>query len=315
MEIGPFKLLVLDALSHAALIADGPSGEILTEIPLPRGFSAVALTVSTDFQTAYISLGSDDGTGSLRLLDLKSRTLDSSSPLIPYPAQFCLAPAGESVYLADRSGALYALALGTSSLAAWKKPAGAGRCAGLACDGEELYGAWETAAGGILAGFDRQGNSIAEHAIGGIPTNLIADRGQLFVPFTASAFSGEGVCFFSPKQNDGPCAVVALQCSRCCAVAKAYPIHVAVDRQGQVAYVACEDNATIGVIDLASARLLASIPLGRSVSRLTLLPDSRFAVGSSNMFADLCLVDLVNKRLLSFTATKREILSPLAIIK
>lgn len=314
METGPFKLLVIDALSHAVLLADGPSGEILTELPLPRGFSAVDLTVSTDFQAAYISLGSNDGTGSLRLLNLKSHTLDSSSPLIPYPANFCLAPAGETVYLADRSGALYALALSTSSLTAWNKPAGTGRCAGLVSDGEELYGVWESAVGGVLASFDRQGNIIAEHAIGGVPTNLILDRGRLFVPFTASAFSGEGVCFLTPKQNDGLCAVVTLQCSRCSAFAKAYPVHVAVDPAGKVAYVACEDNATIAVIDIASARVLDSIPLGRSVSRLTLLPDCRFAVASSNMFANLCLVDLVNKRPISFTATRREILSPLAVI-
>lgn len=315
METGPFKLLVIDALSHAALIADGPSGEILTELPLPRGYSAVDLAVSTDFRTACISLGRDDGTGSLRLLDLKSHTLDSSSPLIPYPAKVCLSPVGQTVYLADRAGALYALALGTCALTGWKKPHGAGACAGLACDGETVYGAWESASGGVLASYDPTGGITAEHAIGGIPTNLILDRGRLFIPFTATAFSGEGVCFLTPGQNDGPGAVVLLQCSRCSAVAKAYPIHVAVDPAKQVAYVSCEDNATIGVIDIAAARLLAGFSLGRSVSRLTLLPDRRFAVASSNMFADLCLVDLVNRRPFSFTATKRDILSPLAIIE
>jgi DNA-binding beta-propeller fold protein YncE len=313
LETGPFTLLAIDALSHAVLIVDGPSGEILTELPLPRGFSAIDLAVSADGSTAYISLGRDDGTGSLRLLDLKSHTLDSSSPLIPYPAKFCLAPIGQTVYLTDRSGALFAFALGTSSLTAWNKPPDAGLCAGLACDGEALYGVWENAGGGVLASFDRQGGRVAEHAIGGIPTNLILDRGLLFVPFTASAFSGEGICFLAPKQNDGPCAVVTFQCSRCSAVAKAYPVHVTVDPDKQVAYVACEDNATVAVVDIAGARLLASIPLGRSVSRLALLPDRRFAVASSNMFADLCLVDLVNKRPLSFTATKRELLAPLAV--
>jgi DNA-binding beta-propeller fold protein YncE len=316
VETVPFKLLVIDAVGHAVLCVDGPSGEILTELPLPRGCSAVDLAVCTDYQAAYISLANSDGTGSLRLLDLRALTLDSSSPLIPYPAKFCPAPARETVYLADRCGSLYAFALGTSTLTSWSKPAGSGSCAGLACDGELLYGAWETDFGGVIATFDRQGNMLTEYAIGGIPTNLILDhQGRLFIPYTASAFSGEGVCFFSPKQKDALCAVVTLQCSRCCIIGRAYPIHVAVDPEGQVAYVACEDNATIGVIDIAGARLIGSISLGRSVSRIHLLPDSRFAIASSNMFADLCLVDLVNKRPVSFTATKREILCPLAIIK
>lgn len=315
MEIGPFKLLMLDALSHATLIVDGPSGEILTELPLPKGFSAIDLAVDPFSQSAYISLGSEDGTGSLRMLNLKHLTLDSSSPLLPYPARFCLAPAAKTVYLADRCGVPYAFALGTSSLIAWKKPTGTGCCTGLACDCDQVYGVWESDCGGLLAIYDHLGNILAEKVLGGIPTNLILHKDTLLVPFTANAFSGEGVCLVSTNQNDGLGAVVTLQCSRCAALVKAYPSHVAVDPDQEVAYVSCEENTAIGVIDLAEGRLQASFPLGRSVSRLTLLPDRRFAIASSNMFTDLCLIDLVNRRPLSFTATRREILSPLAVIQ
>ncbi|MDR3561546.1 MAG: hypothetical protein P4N59_08950 [Negativicutes bacterium] len=317
MEIASFKLVSLDALSHSVLIIDGPSGEIVSELPLPPGFRPVDLAVHPVAQTVYIALAAQSGAGSLLLLNLNRRSLASAAPLIPHPAQFCLAPGIEQIYLADPTGSLYAFSLATSTLTVWDKPAGSGLCAGLASGRENLFGVWENAGGGTLAIYDHCGKILAEYPIGGIPTSLTLDQqGRPFVPFTANAFSGEGL-FFLPaiNQNDGRCAVVTIQCSCCCSVGRVYPTHVAVEPAGKLAYVACENNASIAVIDVDSARLSAIIPLGHSPSRLALLSDGKFAVASSNMFADLALIDLVNHRPLAFTSTSRELLSPLAVIE
>jgi len=89
---------------------------------------------------------------------------------------------------------------------------------------------------------------------------------------------------------------------------------VAVAPDGNTAYVVNEDSGSITVVDLSTTDITGHISIGRSISNLTILPDCRFAVATSNMFADLALIDLVNERLLSVTASTHEILSPIIIL-
>lgn len=313
MPLPSFALLLLDAAGHALLLADGPSGEILAELPLPPGFMAIDLVRGPHPGQAFIPLAGDGGTGLLCRLDLARRSLDALPLALPHPA--CLAPAadGLSVYLADPAGVLYVFDLGTGAGAAWEKPAGAQACTGLAAGPEEICGVWETDGGGLFAVYSPAGELVRTRRLGGIPTSLAAAPGGFVIPFAASPFSGEGVAVI-PRENAAPPAVITLQCSRCAAVRPSYPVHAAIAPDGQTAYIACEDSAAVVMVDLAAGLVSGSFVLGRSVSRLAVTADGRFAVATSNATADLCLIDLVNRRLLAITAGPREILSPLAII-
>jgi hypothetical protein len=253
------------------------------------------------------------GAGALCRLILGDFSLCRLPLALPPTAQFALAPDG-TAFFADISGGIHVADPAAQKLTAWGRPGTAARCVGLTSDAVALYSVWEHAAGGSLAVFDRNGRLTRESDIGGVPTGVTVDhRGRLYIPFTAGAGSGEGVLIQDAAQTGGETCVVAIRCSGCAATSRAYPIHVAVAPDGQTAYVCDEDAAAISIIDLGTMSLRPSIVLGRSISRLALLPGGYFAVATSNMFADLCLVDLVNGRLLAFTVNDREI-TQLAVI-
>lgn len=312
MDIAPFKLLLLDAAGHAVLVADGPSGKILAELPLPTGMSPVDLAAHPAAGIAFVALAGPGGSGALCRFTLARPALDRLPLALPHPARMALAPDGSMAFLADAAGSLYALALPSLTLKPWGRPDDCGPCAGLALQGERLWGVWESDAGGLLAAFAADGRQEGAYRLGGLPTNLACDLwGRLLVPFTASHFSGEGLLIV--EAQTGKSTLVPILCSRCAAGYTAFPVHAAV--RGDTAYVACEDSAAIAIIDLAAGKVSGTISLGHSISRLALLADGRFAVAASNATAELALIDLVNRRPLSFTASGREILSSFALIE
>lgn len=313
MPIPTFTLLLIDAAGHTVLIADGPSGEILAELPLPPACTPVDLAVTPNGGRAYLALATSTDSGALCGLVTGQRpTLESLPVVLPRPARLAVSPDGRAALIADPAGDLYSLDLSSLILTAWGRPPGSGACAGLAAGHREIYGAWETDGGGVIAAYSPDGRLVRLSRLGGIPTGLTAAGGRLLVPFTASPFSGEGLVVYD--QQSGAPTVLTIHCSRCAASAPASPIHAAAAADGGTVYLACEDSAGVIVIDLAVGDVSGFIPLGRSVSRLALVPGDRFAVAASNANADLCLIDLVNRRPLAITATKREILAPLAVI-
>ncbi len=311
MPLPPFALLLLDAAGPALLLADGPSGEILAELPLPSGYTAVDLVRGPG--RVFVPLAGQGGSGLLCQLDLSQRTADVLPLALPQPAQFASAADGLAAYLADPAGILYSYDLATATGAAWGKPAGARACAGLAAGKDEICGVWEADGGGLFAAYSPAGELVRTRRLGGVPTGLTTAPGGFVIPFAASLFSGEGIAVL-PRENAEPPAVINIQCSRCAAARPSYPVHAAVAPDGPTVYVACEDSAAVTVVDLAAGLVTGTVALGRSVSRLAVTADGRFAVASSNANADLCLIDLINRRLLAITASPREILSPLAII-
>jgi len=313
MDILPqHKLLLIDALAHTVLLVSNPKGEIIAEWPLPQGFSPVDIRVNHKLQQAYLTMAGSKGLGLLCTLDLSS--LSALSQLeIPHPAQFSLAPGSNNFILAAPDGNLY-LTQKNSAPLNWGKPEGANWCAGLATADSNLYGVWETTGGGILAVFDTDGQQLQKHFFGATPTNIIADDyGRLLIPFTANHFSGEGLILLSQHSIDNFSGTILSQCSRCATLAPVYPIHVVVSPDGARAYIANEESGSISIVNLETRKYIDAIPLGRSISRLALVPGGKFAIAASNMFANLSLVDLVNRRLVAFT-NDREILSPFAII-
>ncbi len=312
MPFPPFELLLLDAAGHALLRADGPSGRILAELPLPPGHAALGLILGPRPGQVLLSLAGPGGTGALCLIGLALRTVETLPLALPHPVHLAIAGDGLTVYLADPAGNLHAVDLAAAAVTAWGKPAGAMACAGLAAAREEICAVWESDGGGLAAAYAQAGTLLRTCRLGCVPTGLTAGAGNLIIPFTAGPFSGEGLIILSPD-GDAPPAVISIRCSRC-AAHPAYPVHAALAPDGQTVYVACEGSAAIAVADLAAGAFTDAIAVGRSLSRLALTADGRFAIATSNANADLCLVDLVNRRPLAFTASRREILSPLALI-
>lgn len=318
MEILPYQLLVLDNTTHALLLVDDPNGEIIAEMPYPAGYTPTELALAPDHKKVYIPAIGNNGNGALFIANLAQRSIYRLPIKLPQPIQFTLAPDGHWAYLADPNGTLYALDIPTMSLKSLGNPAKA-TCVGLATDQNAIYSVWEHRDQGSLAVFSRKGQFINEHTLPGIPTNItLAADGQIFIPFTTTNFTIEGImCFNRIMLDDNTPSVTTGQ--RCIypystSPSAAYPSHVAIWPEDHLAYVVNEENASITVIDSQTAAIIRHIEIGRSLSCLHILPGGQFGIATSHIFTDLSLIDLHKGCLLSTTATKRELLGYIAVI-
>ncbi len=307
--------MAVDATTHAVIIADGPSGEILTELSFAPDLTPTELAVTPDYKKAYLPCTSTTGKNSMLAVNLTSLSLYCLPLAIPYPAQFVLPEtSATTAYLAEPCGNLHRLDLTTMSIELLGAPAAKASCVGLAADAERIYTAWEHTAGGTVMEHGIDGAISWQYDIAGIPTNIILAGNRLIVPFTNTAFTGEGVALFNLSKKRSSPTVVTIQCSSCPSGLAAYPCHAAVTADNQTAYIVNEDGASIFVIDLETAQIIDRLTIGRSLSRLYLIPDSQLAIGTSNLFADLSLIDLAVGPLLAVTSTKRQLLSNIAIL-
>lgn len=295
------------------LIADGPSGEILQELPFAPELTPTELAVTPDYSKAYLPCAAATGKNQLLTVNLGSQALYSLPVNIPYPAQFHLAAAA-TAYLAEPNGSIYQLDLTAMSLKLLGTPAAKASCVGLTADAAIIYTAWEHLAGGTVLGLHPDGSIDWQYELAGIPTNIILAGRQLIVPFTNTAFTSEGVALFDLSKQCRSPAVVTIQCPSCPSGLAAYPCHAAVTADNQTAYIVNEDSASIFSIDLATAQIVDRLTIGRSLSRLYLLRDDPLAIGTSNLFADLSIIDLSTGSLLAVTNTKRQLLSTIALL-
>ena len=315
MEMAPFKLLAIDVSSHTLLLVDGPTGEVLSEMAYNIEFTPISLVITADFSKAYMPAVSSDGKGALFAVNLNSKSLYRLPIELPHPMQFALAPDSKTAYFAAPNGFIYALDTATLTLVTiGQSDADNFTCVGLVADNEKIYSAWESDTGGVVAVFDHSGKLIDELLIKGIPTNIVADKkGIVAVPFTSVGESGEGIVVFGGLRSGLP-ASLTIQCPACTKGHRAYPCYAAVAPDQRSVYIVNEDSSSVTVADLVNAVAVDCFSVGRSISALHILPDSRFALASSNMFGNLALIDLVNGRLLSFTESQREILSCIIIL-
>ena len=294
---------------------DGPSGEILTELPFSPDLSPTELTVTADYTKAFLPCANTSGKNEILTVNLLSRTLYSLPMAIPYPAQFILAETSQtSAYLAEACGTLHRFDLAAMSNQPLGAPAVKASCVGLAADAERIFAAWEHHAGGTIMELDINGNITWQNDIAGIPTNIILAGSRLIVPFTNTAFTGEGVALFNLSKKRRTPMVVTIQCPSCPSSLAAYPCHAAVAADDQTAYIVNEDGASIFVIDLSTGQIVDRLAIGRSLSRLYLIPNTDQAIGTSNLFADLSLIDLASGQLLAVTNTQRQLMSSIAIL-
>lgn len=304
----PFRVLIADYSSHAILLIDIPTGEVLNEIPYPSAIRPIAIAVTEDKKTAYIPAAKNGGCGILFALSLETQSLYHLPVELPHPVQFALAPGGRRAYLAGPDSTLYGLDLMSMELTTWGYMPEDCTCAGIAANDSEIYTVWEHEAGGTLAIFNRQGQLQVQHPFTGTPTSItLTKQGLLVIPYT-SAYSGEGVTLFRtiPASNNCP-AAITLQCSYCARGVRVYPNHAAISPDESTLYIVNEDSSSLSIINALQSDITGCIPIGHSLSQIAVSGDGCFAAGASNAFADLCLIDLVNRRLLSITDTTREL--------
>lgn len=307
--------MAIDATTHAVILADGPSGEILTELSFAPEITPTELAVTPDNTKAYLPCTSTNGNNSILVVNLTSLSLYGLPLTIPYPAQFVLAEnSPTTAYLAEPCGNLHRLDLATISSELIGSPAAKASCVGLAANEKSIFTAWEHNAGGTVMELSISGTIVWQYDMAGIPTNIILAGNRLIVPFTNTAFTGEGAVLFNLNKKPSSPTVITIQCPSCPSGLAAYPCHAAVTADNQTAYIVNEDGASIFVIDLESAQIIDRLNIGRSLSRLYLIPDSQLAIGTSNLFADLSLIDLTGGPLLAVTNTKRQLLSNIAIL-
>lgn len=315
MEMAPFKLLAIDDSSHTLLLVDGPTGEIVSEMAYNIDYTPISLVVTPDYSKAYMPAVSTLGKGALFAINLKSKSLYCLPIELPHPMQFTLAPDSHTAYFAAPNGFIYCLDTTTLTLSKVGQSVSENfTCVGLVADNEKIYSAWESDIGGVVAVFDHSGRLLDEHLVNGIPTNIIADkRGLVSVPFTTAGAGSEGIVVFGGLRSGLP-ASLTIQCPACTKGHRAYPCYAAVTPDQRSVYIVNEDSGSVTVADLLNATAVDCFSIGQSISSLHILPDSRFALASSNMFGNLALIDLVNGRLLSFTESQREILSCIAVL-
>lgn len=322
MEDLDFNILAIDALHKTVFCASGITGEIIWETPYPAAYTITELTIDRSTLKVYLPAVDSTGHGALFIIDLADRALQKMPLELPHPLQFALLPEKQTAYLVDAENTLHAIDLAALSITAWGSPLGEEiACVGLEANSLGLYTAWEQGPSGVALAFDFQGNLLYQQELPGIPTNIIlGSDGQILIPFTTVNYTKEGIILI--KQNRDPAdentpAVITTKCCLCSNTASPYaiyPSHAAIAPDGHTSYIVNEESASLTVFDLTTATITGHIQIGRSISYLHILPGGKFGLASSHMFADLCLIDLVNGRLLSTTNSAREILGYIAVI-
>lgn len=315
MDSLPYKFLVIDTEASSLLLTDGASGEILEEWTLPRDFMPLDLQLDADKTIVYIPAINATDRGALFTLNLLDRRLSRLPLDLPSIERFALGPAKGSGILATRDGALFTLDSCRKNLSLFGRSCSPSTCVGLATDQTFIYTVWQHEANGILAVFSGDGHLVEERFLPGLPTNLIVSAGYIFVPFTAAGAGSEGLIILAKSGlAEAQPKIITVQHCPAEPAFRTYPCYVAITPDETTAYLVHEDSATISVVDVTQAAITGYIPVGRSLSYLTLLPDTKLAVAGSNMFADLSLIDLVNQKLISLTDTERELFGQIAVI-
>lgn len=303
----PCKFIAVDLAESAVHLLDNASEEALGSFPLPKGTLPVALACSSGKICLAARAGSE---GSLYIVNPQAPQMYRLPLALPPPLQFAADSALQCAYCVAEDATLYRLDLAALSSQAIAQPSDAA-CSGIALDNGKVFTAWEADSGeGVLAVFSGAGEFLYEYKIPGVPTNLLARDGVAYLTFTDSKVYGEGLALIA--ENELP-RYITIHSPETTNALHAYPCSVTIDDKKNAAYVVNEDSGSVTVIDLSAETVSGSFSVGRSITNLYLLPDRRFALATSNMFADLSLLDLVNQKLLSI-CDSREFSALLAVL-
>lgn len=312
MEWGDCQLLAVDLTERQVVWIHQSTGELIAAIPFEDGFLPAGLTLNAEKTKACMPAIEKD-TGTIFIFDLSCKKSYRLPLQLPAPQQCSISPDFSKIYFSAPDATLYEIQLATLTARPFAQPDD-GICAALAVDAAgNLYTAWESNSGGTLAVFSPEGLLSFEQSLDGIPTNLHLTEADILVPFTESSTYGEGLAIFPMNQIETP-VYLTVHASTLDGTPRAYPCHATVRKDQQIAYLVNEDSASITVIHLQKRKIIHSFSLGRSITSLYLLPDERFAIAASNMFADLAYIDLINGKLLSIAQSDHEFSRFIAVL-
>jgi len=315
-----YRILAIDGAARTLLLIDYTTNEILSATSFPENLAPVAIAspaaILKEGPVLIAAAGGPAGGALFRFIPGRT-ALDMLSDFVPRPDFVALSPDGRTGYLATSSGKLFRCDLETAQTAALGNPQQEGtRCTGLAAGPGCFYTIWEYPGGGVLLRHSANGRPLAEWSVPGTPTAVsTAGPSRILVPFTAGPAAGEGLAIYDSETAGQPRAVVTVQCPLTAKAHRAYPSWAAATADASTAYLVNEDSASLTVIDLAAGTATGHIAVRRSLSALYLLPGETMAIATSNQFADLSLIDLVNGQLIGFTDEPgREFLTSLAVL-
>lgn len=303
MLLPPCRLVLFDRTDNALLLIEGTSGDVLSRYRIPSAYHPLALT-RTDAGIFFFANGRTDGA----VYALHGESWSRMSATLPTMTAVCASPHRRSFYLASARHTLYRLDIPSGKLSSLGSAPHT--CRALA-KGTHLASVWETTDGSICALHSTDGTILSEHHLDGtIPTATMAGS-LLLLPFTGGRKHGEGIHLLPTDDMASSITTISLK-SPSMRAPSADPYSVL--PIGDTLCLIGESSGTITKIDRRTGEIITSYPLGRSISYLYLLPDERFAVATSNMFADLSLVDLVNEKLLSISICAHELFHQVVIL-
>ena len=303
MLLPPCRLAVFDCTDNTLLLLDTASGAVLTRRPLPHTHRPLSL-LATDRGIFFFANGKTDGS----LYELRHSTWARRPVTLPTMTAVCLAPNENACYLASARHTLYRLDLASDRLTALGSSPYP--CRALAY-GAHLASVWETSDGTVCAIHNKDATMRSEHRLDGtVPTGTMTDT-RLLLPFSNGKECGEGLHIIKTDASTFSVRTISLKPPSMRGItADPYSV-LSLD---DTIFLIGESTGTVTKIDARTGNITGAYTLGRSISHLYLLPDKRFAIATSNMFADLTLIDLVNEKLLSISICSHELFHQLAVL-
>ena len=310
MEWFIYKMIVIDLLKNMLLFIDQQTAAIFAQINYPKQEIPVALEYNSQEQKACLVTKNGDK-GSLFIINVTTPKIYRLPIEIPAPLQCTITPNFKFAYFTDDKSTLYRLDMTALTITPMVQPDNAS-CVGITFADDKIHTAWEAKENGSIAILKENGDFLSEHQLDGIPTNICVYQGKILVPFTESQVHGEGLAIFT---EDKLPIYLSFQSPQSLKALRAYPCNITINPTTSTAYIINEDSCSLTTIDLANNTISGSFSIGRSITNLYLLPNPNFAIATSNMFADLSVIDLVNQRLISMSNNDCEFANMLIVLK
>ena len=303
------KLISISLNNHKVYVIENKTGTIVGKFAYPQTMLPTSLSLNENQQKACLALKQENH-GAICILNFDKMQSYQLPIEIPSPIQFAITPDFKKAYFVSNDSTLYFLDTSSLTLTPLAQSQDT-TCAGIVVENEKIYTIWESGKEGILTVFSLDGTIIYEDKFSGIPTNICLKDSEIMITFTESDQYGEGVIFAS--ENSLP-IYLSVQLLHTPYTPHIYPCSITLNKQKDTAYIIHEDGGAISIVDTVNHIIQKTFSIGRSITNIHLLPDERFAIATSNMFADLSLLDLVNFKLIAISDSKQEFSNILSIL-
>lgn len=314
----PYQMLLFDGAAHKILHVDGLSGTFIAEVPYPSDIEPLDAILLNESSVYILAINETTGKNIIYQYLATEKTSSLQKKLHPLaipdiaPLQIAGDDQNSQLMIACEDGSLYVWY--NHALRLFGRPQQHAVCVGMQIAGDSIYTIWEQEQGGTIALFNRQGKLLSEQFIPGIPTQLLlTNEALLLVTYTSTQWTGEGLALLETTDSSLKFVqVIPFNCPL--QPIKTYPTAITLSPTENTAYVIHEDGGFISKINLTTKKLDATWLIGHSISSLHFLPDNRFAIGPSQKFADLTLIDMTLGEPVSITNSPERTLLGLLLI-